>query len=206
VQAMKRLSPKVLITLLEASGKEYIDYLTKLDPFAKAMFPVDWAGESESLYWFHIAREYTEKWHHQQQIREAVGAESLVTQDFFPPLIQTFMRALPHNYRNTATVEKDEVQVIVTSECGGEWFIRFENGRWDFTSTAKNVKCKIELQPDTAWKLFTRALTKELAIAHVKISGDEELAEPLLGLSWLERFHGMEEVIGSNPIFSTKSP
>ncbi len=180
VKAMRRISPAVMITLLEASGKEYIDYLTKLDPFANAIFPVDWAGESESLNWFHIARDYTEKWHHQQQIREAVKAESLVTKEFFPSLIQTFMLALPHNYRNTNTRENDEVQVVVNTECGGEWIIRFVNGKWSFADKAENVKCRIELQPDTAWKLFTKALTREQAQEQMAMNGDRELAEPLL--------------------------
>lgn len=180
VKAMKRISPKVLITLLEASGKEYVDYLTKLDPFAKALFPVDWAGESESQYWFHIAREYTEKWHHQQQIREAVGAETLVSKEFFLPLIQTFMRALPHNYRNTIANEKEEVQVVVMGDCGGVWNIQFESGKWNFVPKAENMKCRIELTPDTAWKLFTKALTAEQAREQVRISGDERLAKPLL--------------------------
>lgn len=180
VKAMKRISPKVLITLLEASGKEYIDYLTKLDPFAKALFPVDWAGESESQYWFHIAREYTEKWHHQQQIREAVGAKSLITKEFFLPLIQTFMRALPHNYRSTAANDKEEVRVTVTGDCGGEWITRFENGKWNFVDKAENVKCRIALPPDTAWKLFTKALTAEQAREQVNVNGDERLAKPLL--------------------------
>jgi hypothetical protein len=34
---------------------------------------VAWAGEAESKNWFHVARDYSEKWHHQQQIREAVS-------------------------------------------------------------------------------------------------------------------------------------
>jgi len=33
---------------------------------------VDWAEEMESKNWMAIAREYTEKWLHQQQIRDAI--------------------------------------------------------------------------------------------------------------------------------------
>ncbi|MEJ7682555.1 MAG: hypothetical protein WKG06_32810 [Segetibacter sp.] len=29
-----------------------------------------WAGEKKSKNWFHIAREYTEKWHHQMSSRQ----------------------------------------------------------------------------------------------------------------------------------------
>jgi hypothetical protein len=61
--------------------------LKELDPFAEAIFSVGWAGEEKSLNWFHIAREYTEKWHHQQQIRLAVGQEQICTQETFIILI-----------------------------------------------------------------------------------------------------------------------
>lgn len=72
ITATKRLSPATLIELLAFSGKRYHDHLSTLDSFSKAVFPVAWAGEAESKNWFHISREYTEKWHHQQQIREVV--------------------------------------------------------------------------------------------------------------------------------------
>lgn len=68
-------------------------------PWAPATFAVGWAGESESQNWFHIVRDYTEKWH-QQQIREAVGQpEPLLTLALFRPFFETVVRVLPHVYR-----------------------------------------------------------------------------------------------------------
>ena len=49
------------------------------DPDAPAVFSVAWAGEDKSAHWFDVAREYTEKWHHQQQIRDAVGRPDLAS-------------------------------------------------------------------------------------------------------------------------------
>lgn len=76
VKAMQSVSPQMLITLLSITNSLYSDHLAKLDPIEKAIFPVAWAGDEESQNWFHIAREYTEKWHHQQQIRHALGHAS----------------------------------------------------------------------------------------------------------------------------------
>jgi uncharacterized protein (TIGR03083 family) len=73
VRAARRLSPTVLIELLAQSGAEYTAFLATLDPWAPAAWAVGWAGETESLNWFYIARDYTEKWHHQQQVHAAVG-------------------------------------------------------------------------------------------------------------------------------------
>jgi len=102
VKAMHRVSPAQLIRLLEITNSQYVDCLAALDPFAPSRFSVAWAGEGQSLNWFHIAREYTEKWHHQQQIREAVNKSGLMNYELFHPCIDTFMRGLPHTYRNVA--------------------------------------------------------------------------------------------------------
>lgn len=48
VKAAKRLSPKVLIGLLEWSGAQAYQFLKELDPFAAAPFAVAWAGEEIS--------------------------------------------------------------------------------------------------------------------------------------------------------------
>ena len=68
----RRLSPAVLISLLKVTASESSEYHQSLDPFGRARFAVSWAGEAESRNWFDTAREYTERWHHQQQIRLAV--------------------------------------------------------------------------------------------------------------------------------------
>lgn len=77
VTAARRLSPRVLTDLLELAGGQMAESQAGLDPFAPALFAVAWAGEEESLTWFDMAREHTELWHHQQQIRDAVGAPPL---------------------------------------------------------------------------------------------------------------------------------
>ncbi len=73
IQALKRMSPALLIDLLAHTGQQCHKLWSALPPFEPALFNVAWAGEEESQNWFHMAREYTEKWHHQQQIRLAVG-------------------------------------------------------------------------------------------------------------------------------------
>jgi len=180
VKAMKRVSPKTIVDLLEATQKPCIDYYHSLDLWAKARYAVAWAGEEESINWFHIAREYTERWHHQQQIRDAVNKQGILERKFFFPLIQTFMMALPHTYRNTLAPEGTIISINVTGQTGGEWKIKREAGHWQFTNDPARVATTIELDPDTSWKLFTKALRKEEALNKIKITGDENHAEPVL--------------------------
>lgn len=179
VKAMKRVSPKTLIELLEATQKPCIDYYQSLDLWTTARFAVSWAGELESKNWFHIAREYTERWHHQQQIRDAVKKPGIMERRFFYPLIQTFMMALLHTYHNIQAEDGTLISIIVTDEAGGEWKIRREHSVWKFSDDLGEIATTIELDPDTSWKLFTKALQKEEAIERVKISGDQRLGKPI---------------------------
>jgi uncharacterized protein (TIGR03083 family) len=181
VRAMKRVSPNTLIELLEVTQQPVIDYYHSLNAWAPARFPVSWAGEQESQNWFHIAREYTERWHHQQQIREAVGKEGIMEKEFFSPLIQTLMMALPHTYRNTLASEGSLILVKVSGPCDEVWTIKFQNQKWNFTADSIGTpNTLIEMSADTAWKLFTKALPESVTLERVKISGNPELGKPIL--------------------------
>ncbi len=180
VKAMKRVSPEVLINLLEVTQQPFIDYYKSLDLMAPAEFSVAWAGEEESKNWFHIAREYTERWHHQQQIRDAVKQEGIMDREYFFPMIDTLLRALPHNYRNTKAPEGTGVQIKITGDAGGLWMIQQNSGSWSFVSNGCLYAATITLNPDTAWKLFTKALTAQQAEEQVTITGNKELGAPLL--------------------------
>ena len=117
VSAMKRVSPALLMQLMEVTGKQYTELVTSGDPMATAVFAVSWAGEEKSVNWFHIAREYTERWHHQQQIRDAVGKPGIMTKQLYYPVIDTFMRALPYTYRDTNAMPGTVVQVTISGDC-----------------------------------------------------------------------------------------
>ncbi len=185
VQAARRLSPAVLIDWLAQSGPEYTAYLHTLDPWAAAAFPVAWAGEAESLNWFHIAREYTEKWHHQQQIRAAVGQTApLLEPPLFRPFIETMLRGLPHAYRAVQAPEGAVVQVRVETESGGTWQLVKAANAWQLRQPVPEVTLATEvvLPPEVAWRLFTKGLSPAEARPLVRIEGREALVEAALRL------------------------
>lgn len=183
VKATKRMSPAVLIELLEITGKEYCANIRKLDPFQPAMFSVAWAGQTQSPNWFHVAREYTEKWHHQQQIREAVNKPGLMEREFYFPLIDTFMQALPHAYRNVKAKPHTTVQVEVTTQAGGNWFLVTDGNAWSLQPGASaDADVLIQIDPATAWKLFTKALTRADAEGSIHITGNHTLGEPIFSM------------------------
>ena len=184
VKGMKRLSPKVLVQLLESSGEEYVEYLNTLDPFEKAAFSVAWAGETESQNWFHIAREYTEKWHHQQQIRLAVGREEiLLAKEFYDPFLQASLRALPFHYRDLIGQEGEVIQVTVEGDPNWNWRILYRSNSWKFTTQPEVLPVsEVNIQPEIAWRIFTKGISKEEAKSRISISGKLKYGEKILDM------------------------
>jgi uncharacterized protein (TIGR03083 family) len=183
VNAMKRLSPAMLIVLHEATGKAYCDYYASLDPFGKAGFSVDWAGESESKNWMHIAREYTEKWLHQQQIRDALGIPGLMTKEFFIPFINTFMFALPYTFRDVQAEEGTTVQLTIPGEIGGSWGISRKGGVWLLNKEmVNNPASHIIIDADISWRLFSKSVRPEEVIDKIIITGNHELGMVALSM------------------------
>ncbi len=177
----KRISPQLLITLLQENCKEYYAHLQTLDPFANAIFSVAWAGQETSPNWFHIAREYTENFLHQQQIRDAVGKQALFTKELFLPFIDTFMYALPYTYRTVYAAKGTTVKVVVTGEIGGEWIICKQEQGWEAVpSIAEEATATLSIAPDIAWKLFSKSMQPSEALPLVELAGDKTLAATAL--------------------------
>lgn len=181
-RAAQRLSPKVLIALLAITGKQYTAHLEALDPFDNAIFPVAWAGQETSPNWFHIAREYTEKFLHQQQIRDAVNKHGLMTKELYYPFLDTFMHALPYTFKNAEAAENTVVSVIVSTDIGGQWNITKKAADWVLSKgdSTKTSHSTVTIDPDTAWKLFSRSWTAEQVADKVTIAGDRVLGEQVL--------------------------
>jgi hypothetical protein len=181
VQSMKRVSPQMLVLLHEVTGPLYCDFYKTLPMFGKSAFSVAWAGESESQNWMHIAREYTEKFLHQQQIRDAVNKPGLMTREFFYPFMNVFMYALPHTYRDVSAADGTSVKMIVTSEIGGSWYLLRQNGRWVLTETEiDKPTTEVIIGPEEAWPLFSKSKRPEDIRHKVVINGDQSLGETAL--------------------------
>jgi uncharacterized protein (TIGR03083 family) len=183
VRATRRLSPELLIALLELIGPQVHHLFTTLDPLAPAPTSVAWAGETASLNWFDLAREYTEKWHHQQHIREAVGVPLLTTRRWLYPALDTFVRGLPYTYRDIAAVEGTQLVIAIRGEAGGTWTLSKASQRWQlYQGAVEQPDSRVQLDQDSAWRLFTNGLSPAEARAHLVIEGDETLGVQLLSL------------------------
>jgi uncharacterized protein (TIGR03083 family) len=183
--ATRRISPRSLIRLLEVTGEEVAELFEAADPYGPATFPVGWAGEAESLMWFDVAREYTERWHHQRQIADAVGrATPIDGRRLHHPALDTFMRALPHAYRDVAAPDGTLVSVRVVGDAGGEWFVRRGEGTWKlFYDIGDRADSVVTIDQPIAWKLLTKRTDRATARARfpaIRIDGEAAYGEPAL--------------------------
>ncbi|RIW13428.1 hypothetical protein D0X99_16795 [Algoriphagus lacus] len=185
ILATNRLSPQVLVDLLETSGKEYRNLLRRLKPFEKALFSVAWAGEEESLNWFHVAREYTEKWHHTQQIFLATDPDdhSLFSKRFFLPYLETSLRALPYHYRSIESPKGALVKIIITGQFYHTWWMKRIDSEWRLIPFSKlEPSAQLTISDKIAWRIFTKGIPFEMAVQEVEVKGDQKLAFHLLKL------------------------
>jgi uncharacterized protein (TIGR03083 family) len=181
IAASRRLSPRMLIELLDFTAPQVHALFQSLDPHAPATFSVAWAGEASSANWFDIAREYTERWLHQQQIRDAIGDAGLMARRWLGPALDVFMRAVPFTYRQVEAEPGRSVQIEIEGEAGGVWTLVREARGWElFTGGDETAAAQVKLDQDTAWRLFSKSLPAG-SQGRIRIQGDRRLGQPLLG-------------------------
>lgn len=179
VQATRRLSTRLLCELLEFSGASFTGYIASLDLYAPGP-PVSWAGKGPAPVWLDVAREYTEQWLHHQHICDAVGSTSLKERKFFFPVLDTFARALPHAYREVAARPGTVVELAITGDVGGTWYVARKGQGWNlYTQVDASPACTVTLPPEVAWRLFTKGIAVEAARRQTTLAGDLQLAEPI---------------------------
>jgi hypothetical protein len=184
IEVSKRLIKGVLIDLLNYVSIEIPKLFNSFDMEREATFGVIWAGEVKSKNWFDIAREYTEKWCHQQQIREAVGKPLLKDEKWIYPLLDTFVRGLPNIYQKIYPNKTESIIFIDIEDISqGKWILK-KNTIWElFMGIAQDYSSKVIMNADTAWRLFSRNISIEEANKRIIIEGDQDLCQSVLKLT-----------------------
>ncbi len=179
VAVSRRISTPLLIELIAFLGQRANDYFCSLDPFEMGG-PISWAGPEPKPIWLDIAREYTERWHHQQHIRDAINKPGLQDPKYLGPVLQTFSWALPYSYRHVSEPDGNSITLSITGEAGGQWTLLHEKGGWGFyLGTTMHPDAEITMDEDTAWRFFTRGIGEDRARKLINITGKINLAEPI---------------------------
>lgn len=180
VSAYERVSPAILISQLNTVQEELYLYFKDLEPSANAMFPVSWAGEKISDNRFDMAREFTERWLHQQQIRQAVGAPSLMSRDLYHPFLEICMKALPHHFKDFSPAANTMISVEIVGDAGGVWSLIRKDPKWEFTGAERPADAHVYIDQNIAWMLFSGGIDINEAGQYWQVTGDQDLGRHVL--------------------------
>jgi hypothetical protein len=144
------LSRRVVVDLLRWSGCEVDDYYASIDLHGPS--GVIWASEGTVPRWFDLCRDFTERWVHQQHIRDAVGRPG-DHRRFLPEVLRTFVWAFPHQYDAEAP-PGTAVQLHLGT--GGTWqLVRTDHGWTLEQGAARCPAATLHLHETVAWRQLT---------------------------------------------------
>lgn len=182
VVAGRRISPRLLCELLTITGDAVSRYHATLDLSALGQ-SVWWVGPDPAPVWLDVAREYTERWVHQQQIREAVGKPGLRDARYLAPVIATFVHALPRALHGAAAPRGTVVRLLVEGDAGGRWIAVRGQDQWTLAQDDGRMEsATVTMDQDTAWRLWTRGITPDDARPSLRTDGDPHLVAHVLDM------------------------
>lgn len=156
VRESRRISPDLLMDLLDYAGRLFEEHLETLDEDAVTAH-VSWASNEPVPVWLDIAREYTERWVHQQQIRDATDRHGFKEAEFLGAVIRTFVHALPKTYAGVHAPQGTTVQLRVDGPGGGAWHAALSRDEWELEwGDYPTPDATVTMDADTAWRVFTR--------------------------------------------------
>ncbi|MGE7391216.1 maleylpyruvate isomerase family mycothiol-dependent enzyme [Streptomyces sp. NPDC004126] len=177
VETHGRVSPALLTDALDRAGTQLAQYFAGVDLQAPAL-GVSWAGVDPAPTWLDCARDLTEFWTHRQQIRHAAGQKTDTDPQILAVVLDTFMRALPHTLRQVHAPAGTQVRIDIDGPAGGTWTVTADGDGWSLAHPPKaHPAARLCLDAETAWRLCTRGITPDTAIAAARIDGDRNLAE-----------------------------
>jgi hypothetical protein len=174
VEAAGQLSRRVVLGLLEWTGQQMDDYYASQSLTAPGR--VTWASDEPVPNWFDLAQDFTERWVHQMQMREAVDKVAAFRDDYLAEVMQTFVWAFPHQYRAPAHTGST---VLLNLSAGGTWTLTSDGTRWHLGTTAPGDSHVVEVHADddTGWRWLTDGVLSEDGL---HTSGPTDLVGPLL--------------------------
>ncbi len=180
VTGTRRISPPLLVEFLRLTGVGIAAHFAALDPYATGAV-VRWAGPEPAPVWLDTAREYTERWTHQQHIRDATSRPGFKERRVFAPVLDAFARALPHTLRDMPAPHGTNVRLTITGDGGGEWFAVRGADVWTLYASADTPPVAAVTIPDeTAWRLFTGGLSENEAMPQIRREGNAALANTMV--------------------------
>lgn len=179
--AARRISTRLLADLLEHTG-ETISLLMEASTIdGEATFAVAWAGQTHSPMWLDVGREFTERWHHQDQIREAVQVPPITRPDLLGPVIRISLYAIPPALRTVERPDGTVLSIAASGNAGGEWHLLRRSGAWHLADAVSAAPAaRISAKDLDLARLLMHRLSDARIAELVTTEGDRELAAAMI--------------------------
>ncbi len=180
VSATRRISPSLLCELLELMGRLLHQHFSSLDLMAMGG-SVSWAGPGPAPIWLDVAREYTERWVHQQQIRDALRKPGLREARYLEPLLDTLLRALPYTFQDVRAKAGAALHVQISGDRNFHYSLVRGDSTWTlYKGQPGSPAATVTMHYRTAWRLLTKGIGKEEAAEKTHVRGDKALGLKVL--------------------------
>ena len=177
-----RLSPRMLRGLLVWTGEETHRFFAGVAFDAPSPMGVSWAGQPPSPHGLEVAREYTERWLHQQQLRQAVGHGFLADPVLKRVLLQSLAHCLPVAYSTEDAPVGTTVTLGITDFPTLSLGLRCDGLGWRLVrgGDISGADCSITAPAEPLWRAWsTNGDPAALREAAVVTGPAPQLAEPL---------------------------
>lgn len=164
VDAVRRASPQVLVDLLTVTTAQVVEFWESrdLDPLGE---PVSWAGPDPAPVWLDCARDTTEYWVHQQQIREATGRPGGAHPTILQAVLDTFLHAVP-----LTLAEHDGSALTIATDVGTWSWVRGAAGWRRAPAVAGGAVLAIDAE--VLWRVCVRMVQPDDARRLARIDGE----------------------------------
>ena len=93
------------------------------------------------------------------------------------------MRALPHTYRGLKAEEGTVLVFKIEGPAGGGWSLWRAPAQWVlYHGVDEGAAAMVQLDQETAWRLFTKGMVPEEARNRVTIKGDRNMGSKILDM------------------------
>ena len=178
VEAGRFMSLPLLAELLEFTGRAVAEFLDGAEPSAPGEV-VSWAGSDPAPWWLVGAREFTERWVHHQQIRDALGQPGLNGPSFVGPILATAMHGVPRAYEGIEASEDTTIAIDVTGRAGFSWAVTRGAEGWKlYEGLTREAAARVSIDQDTAWRFLMGMLNANETRRKATVEGDKKLVKP----------------------------
>ncbi len=177
VAAAQRLSSRTLTELLTMTSEHIRSFWDAAD-LAAIGEPVSWAGPEPAPVWLDCARDFTEDWVHQEQVRRALHLPATTDGPMLGAVLDTFMHAIPRTLQQHAPAGAAgrTINIVLHDQDGTADWTWVDRGKcWTPTARPATPTATISCSADTWWRLCVRMITPEQARARCRSAGDPQL-------------------------------